>query len=281
MGRKLMNGEAAALRDGPNRFEDGLVMPLTRLNVNDHISGGDNSLNISLDCIACRMSLLEASRPRDADGHIDKIARPRAAHADALGLQHAVCVIDGVDDAFPQTERCYIEQCLHCAFTELRTDPDNHPSDAQGREWVEHTEPRKIELYSQPCAADPKDYHEGAPYVGRKMERVRFERFARIFFCHTAERPRSYKVDSHTRGKNPHGRHAGSNVYGRGNQPAKGFPNNINRGENQKACFDECGKALDFAVAVEMLGVGGFVRHAYRKIGDDCGDEVENRVQRF
>jgi hypothetical protein len=34
-------------------------------------------------------------------------------------------------------------------------------------------------------------------------------------------------------------------------------------------------------VAVEVFGVGGLFGNAYREVGDDRGDQIQNRVQRF
>ena len=62
-------------------------------------------------------------------------------------------------------------------------------------------------------------------------------------------------------------------------QPVKRFPDDVERGQEQQARLDERGKALHFPVAVEMLRVGGLVRDAHGKIGDDGGDEIEDRMQ--
>ena len=64
-------------------------------------------------------------------------------------------------------------------------------------------------------------------------------------------------------------------------QPLKRFPDDVERGEEQQARLDERRKALHFSVAVEMIRVRRFVRHADGKIRDHRGDQIENRVQRF
>src|SRR5262249_32615876 len=58
--RKLVNGEAATLGDGANRFKNGFVVRPPRLDVNNDVGGGDNSFDILLDRVACGMGLFEA-----------------------------------------------------------------------------------------------------------------------------------------------------------------------------------------------------------------------------
>ncbi len=64
-------------------------------------------------------------------------------------------------------------------------------------------------------------------------------------------------------------------------QPVESFPDDVERGQQQQACLDECGKAFDFPVAVEMLRVRRLVRDSHGKIGDDRGHQIEDRMQRF
>ena len=70
---KFVNGEAAALGDGANGFEERLVVARARLDVDDHV-GGNDGLDVALDRFAGRVRLLEARRARHADGDVDEIA---------------------------------------------------------------------------------------------------------------------------------------------------------------------------------------------------------------
>ena len=70
-------------------------------------------------------------------------------------------------------------------------------------------------------------------------------------------------------------------MHGMKQQPLKRFPDNVERGQQQQACFNERRKALHFAVAVKVVGVGGLVRHAHGEERDDRGHQIENGMQRF
>jgi hypothetical protein len=61
----------------------------------------------------------------------------------------------------------------------------------------------------------------------------------------------------------------------------KGFPDDVERGEKQQAGLDKCRKILDFAVAIEVIRICRLVSHPHGKIGDDGGDKIEYRMQRF
>src|SRR5277367_3822665 len=112
------------------------------------------------------------------------------------------------------------------------------------------------------------------------MKRVGLESFAGIFFRYTAEGSGADEVYSHGERKNDDGHKARVHVVRRmEEQPLKCLPDNVERGQQQQARFDERGKALHFSVAVEVLRVRGFVRNADRKIGDYGGYEVQDGMQ--
>ena len=113
------------------------------------------------------------------------------------------------------------------------------------------------------------------------MQRVGLERLARIFFRHAARARARTKSIPMPKRENHDGREARPNLHRVKKQPLERFPDNVNRREKQQSGFDKRGKALDFAVTVEMLRVCRLVRHANRKIRDDRGDKVQNRMQRL
>ena len=113
------------------------------------------------------------------------------------------------------------------------------------------------------------------------MQCVGFQRLARIFFRHPVQRARPNQVNSHAERENHDRRQAWPNLHRVKKQALESFPDNVNRRKQQQPGFDERGKALHFPVAVQMLRVRRLVRHANREIGDDRGDEVQNRMQRF
>ncbi len=275
-----MDGEAAALGDRANRVEEVLVRRRARLDVHHHV-GRDDLLDVALDRVACRVRLFEAGLARHADRHIDEIALARAAHAHAFGAQHALGLVNRARDAVVQAARRHIEQRVDRALAEPRSDPDDHARDAERGHRVHHAEPRNAEFLAEPCAGDAEHDDERAPHVRRKMQRVRLERFARIFVRYAAQRPRADEVDSHRQSENHDDAEAQPNRRCAEEQPLKRLPDDVERGEQQQARLDERREAFHFAVAVEVLRVGGLVRHAHRKIGDHRRDKIENRMQRF
>jgi hypothetical protein len=56
------------------------------------------------------------------------------------------------------------------------------------------------------------------------------------------------------------------------------FPEDINREHKEKGGRGKCRHALDLAVPEVMLGVGGFARRTHREIGDDGGEQVDQRM---
>ncbi len=275
-----MNGESAALRDGANGFEKRLIAARAGLDVDHHVRGNDFR-DAALDGVARRMSLFEARRARHADGDVHEVALAGAAHAHALGFEHALGGAHGAGDPLAEAARGHVHQRVGGALAEPRADPDNHAGDAQRRHRVEHAQRGDPEFYSQPRARDAENHKEGAPDIGRKMQRVGFERLAGIFFRHALQRARAEEVHSHAHGQNQNRREAGANVHTVEEQPLECFPDDVERGEEEQAGLDERGKALHFFVAVEMFGVRGLFRDANRKVGDDRGDQVQNRMQRF
>ena len=67
----------------------------------------------------------------------------------------------------------------------------------------------------------------------------------------------------------------------RQSEPLDSFPDDVDRGHQQQRRFDKRRKTLDFSVAVEMLRIGGLVRHSHRKVGDHRGDQIKDRMQRL
>src|ERR1700690_2554809 len=64
-------------------------------------------------------------------------------------------------------------------------------------------------------------------------------------------------------------------------QALDGFVDDEDACEEQEPGFDEGRKVFDFAMAVLVVGVGGFVGEAHGKEGDGGGDQVEKGVGGF
>ena len=141
---KFVNSEAAALRDGANRFEEIFVGWRARLHVHHHVRGHDLR-DAAFHGVAGRVRLFEAGRARHADGHVHEIALPGAAHAHPFGLQHAFGLVHGGVDALAQAARRDVQQRVGGAFAQPRADPDDHARHAQRGDRVQHAEPGDAE----------------------------------------------------------------------------------------------------------------------------------------
>src|ERR1700723_3096563 len=112
------------------------------------------------------------------------------------------------------------------------------------------------------------------------MQRIGLERFAWILSCDASKRTGADEIDPHRKRKDDDGQQARVHVLSRTeDQPLDGFPDNVQRRQQQQAGLDERGKALHFTVAIEVLRVWGFVRDTNRKISDDGSYQVEDGMQ--
>ena len=145
---------------------------------------------------------------------------------------------------------------------------------------------------SMPSQAMPKRAPSHAPVMPRMTTNVLHtsvekcsasaSRASLGYFCgHAIQSARADEINSHAQRENQDRQQAGANVHGVEEQPLKRFPDDVHGGEQQQAGFDERGKTFHFPVAVEMIRVGGFVRNAHRKIGDDRGHQIQDGMQRF
>src|ERR1700722_5854105 len=110
------------------------------------------------------------------------------------------------------------------------------------------------------------------------MQRVSFQRFTGIFFCHPIERTRANEIYSHGCRENKNGSKAWAHFHGVEDKPLYRLPYDVKRGEEQERSLDEGGEAFHFAMAVEVIGIGGLVRDAHRKIGNHRGYEIQDRI---
>ena len=119
----------------------------------------------------------------------------RAPHSHSLHVQNAVHAFKRPRDLLLQSLRSRVQQGVQSAPAELRPDPQDHPGDGQARQRVRVNQPRQIPGLAGPHQPDSGDDHRGAPNIGRKMQRIRLQRFARIFPGRLPEGPCPSKVD--------------------------------------------------------------------------------------
>ena len=111
------------------------------------------------------------------------------------------------------------------------------------------------------------------------MQRVSFERLARCLFGDAMQRSRAKKVN-HDRtsndGERCRGRLDGMGL--RADEPLRSFPDHDGGEQEQERRFGQRGNALDLAVPVLMLPVGGFSGKPDREIGQHRCGQVDKRM---
>src|SRR5579863_5803886 len=278
MSREFVHGQSAALGHRTDGLEQRLIARRARFDVDHHV-GGHDLRDAILDGFARGVCLLEARRSWNAHGDVHEESLAGATHADALAAQNSIGFAYSALDSLPKAGGGHVEQDVDCLFSEPRTDPDDDARYHESRHRVEFSEPGDAESLAQPRTRDPEYHDESAPDVGGKMQRVCLKRFAGIFFRDAGQRARTNKINSHRESKNHDGGEAGPKIARMEQQSLKYLPDDVERGEKQEARFDERGKALDLAVAVEMLGVRGLVGSHHGKRRDHRSNEVQSGVQ--
>ncbi len=278
--RELVDGQALALRNGTDGFEEVFAATGARLHVYDDV-GRHNLGDAFFNRFAGGMSLFETHGARNVDGDIDEITLAGATDADTIGADDVIHLVHGFFDTLAQTGRRDVEKGVGGAFGEPGADPKDHAGDGESGDRVEIFEPRHVKFQAEPCAGDADDDDKSAPNVSGEMQCVRFQGFAGIFFEYASERAGAHPIDSHGDGQDYDRGDAGLKVHFVEEKPTNCFVDDVDRGHYQQARFDESGEAFDFGVAVEVVGVGRFIGYADGKIGYYGGDEVKTGVQHF
>src|SRR5213082_170008 len=104
----------------------------------------------------------------------------RAPYAHSFYFQNAIHTFQGPRDLLLQALRRRVQQGVERASSELRPDPQDHCRDGETRERVRIDQPRKTPNLAGPNEPDSNNDYGRAPNVGRKMQRVRLQRLARI-----------------------------------------------------------------------------------------------------
>ena len=104
------------------------------------------------------------------------------------------------------------------------------------------------------------------------MQRVCLKGFAGIFARDASEPARADEVNCHANAENDDGAQTGPDVRRMEDEAMDRFPDDVDRRDNQKRGLHERGKAFDFSVAVEMIGVGRLIRNANGQKSDHGGN---------
>ena len=114
------------------------------------------------------------------------------------------------------------------------------------------------------------------------MQRIRFECMARCLFRRAIEHTRAQEIDEDR--EQDHCESPRRRLHLRrlrAHESLRCLPNH-DAGKNEQQCsLGERGDALDFAVAVMVLGVGWLARTSHGKIGHYGSAEVDERMGRF
>ena len=150
----------------------------------DHYIRGNDFADALFDGVAQRMDLFEAGGPRDADRGVDKMAIARAPYAHAIHIQHAVHAGHSPGNLLLQTCGCHIQESIQRSLAKPRANPEDHAGDGEASEGIGIDQRRLFPHFAGPNEPDAGDYDDGAPHVGRKMQSIRLQCFARIFCGH-------------------------------------------------------------------------------------------------
>jgi len=113
------------------------------------------------------------------------------------------------------------------------------------------------------------------------MERVGFQRVARIFSGHLLQRARPSHVDAQRHKQHENCGDARLDMHAVEEKPVKRFINNVESGDEEKCRFNECGEIFELAVAVGMAFVGRLIRDTHGKECNDGREQVQAGVQRL
>src|ERR1700735_2621767 len=198
--------------------------------MDDHVRR-DNLLDGIFDSFAGGVGLFKAGGSWDADGDIHEIALAGFSDADAFALQDAFGFVHCGFEAFAKAGRGHIEQRVRSAFTQARTDPDNHSRYGESRNSVELAKQRYGVTYAEPSAGNSQNYNERAPNIGGEMERIGFESLAGIFESDAIQPARAKEINSHAAQQDNDSGEPRANAFGVKEETLKGFPDDVNRGE--------------------------------------------------
>ena len=130
-------------------------------------------------------------------------------------------------------------------------------------------------MLAEPDRAHAQNDDERAPHIRGEMQRVGFQRFARKFPRHAAERSRADQVNAHRQAQNQHGQRARLQVHLLEQEAHERLEDDVHRSREKQPRFDEGGEIFKFSVAVGVPGIRGLVRHAHGKPRQDGRDQVQ------
>ena len=226
--RQVVDGQALALRQRADRFEEVLALRRARLHVHHHVRRHDLP-DARLDGVGQRVHLLQVGAPRHAHRHVHEVPVARAPHPHPLRVQNPVHLRHGLCDAPLQTHGRGVQQRVQRAPPQLRAHPDHHPGHGQGRQRVRVDQPGQVPRFSGPHQRDSRDHHHRAPHVGRKMQRVRLQRFALELPRRLLQRLGPRQVHQQRHEQHHDGRQARLDVHAAEKQPRERFVDDVQR----------------------------------------------------
>ena len=123
------------------------------------------------------------------------------------------------------------------------------------------------------------EHQHGADEVGRKMQRVGFERLAAGFLGNPAKAARAHDIDEDRQDQHGVGEDRVWHGVAAQPEPGDGFDADVDGDHEQQTCFDQRGDCLDLAVTVGMALVGRLGTDLDGDIGEDRRADIEHGVQ--
>src|ERR1035441_2734505 len=266
---------------GADAVKDVLRTLRARKRLHRNVGVGENPANRLGDGGSQLAGALEGHGAREAYGEIGEITVPRPADADAIDFENAVDVQNCVVDLGSHSRRSCVEQSVTRPARQAPTHRDHDTGHEQSGDGIGITQPVHMIGAADKNQRQPEHDHTGGPDVSGEVQCVGFQSLAVIFAGDPAQSARTPPIHSHREHHYRKGCNGGLDFNSTEEETQCGFVDNPGAGQKEQASFDKCREVLDFAVAVLMIGVCGFVGNAHRKKREERGDQVEPGVRRF
>ena len=266
---------------GANAVEDVLRTGRARQGLHGYVGVGKNLVNSVGHGGSQLAGALESDGARESYGEIGEVAVPGAADAHAIDLEDAIDARDCIVNLGAHSRRSGVEQSVDGAPGQPPTDGDDDSRYEQCGNRIGIAQPVDVIGASDQNQGQTEHDHAGGPDVGGKVQGVGFQRLAVVFGGNASEDARAPPVEPHGKQHHGKGRDRRFDIDAAKEQTQRRFVDDPGTGQQKQAGFDECGKILDLAVTVLVVGVGGLVGDSDGEKCEQRSDQIEPGVSRF
>ena len=172
-----------------------------------------------------------------------------------------------------------VEQGVDSLAGERPGDAKDDGGDDDSGDGIGGFETGEVIALAEPGGGEAEEDGERGPDIGAEVNGVGFEGERVGLAGGLAELSGAREVDGDRQQENekrPRGEREGEALVGE--EAADGLGDDPEGGAEHEGGFDEGGEALDFAVAVVMVFIGGAIGDADGEKGNDGGDEIDRGV---